>query len=39
MTTRLRDRRTHVVLTSRMVPVNSIQTRLLQAWTNPTNHT
>ena len=36
LTTRRRDRRTHVVLTSRMIPVNSIQTRLLQAWTNPT---
>ena len=36
LTTRIRDRRTHVVLTSRLIPVNSIETRLLQAWTNPT---
>ncbi len=31
---RTRDDRTHVVLTSRMVPVNSIEARLLRAWTN-----
>jgi len=36
MTTRLRDQRTHVVLTSRLIPVNSIEARLLRAWTNPT---
>ena len=36
LTTRIRDRRTHVVLTSRLMPVNSIETRLLRAWTNPT---
>jgi CubicO group peptidase (beta-lactamase class C family) len=35
VTTRIRDQRTHVVLTSRMIPVNSIETRLLKAWTNP----
>ena len=35
MTTRIRDQRTHVVLTTRLIPVNSIETRLLQAWTNP----
>ncbi len=35
VTTRIRDQRTHVVLTSRLVPVNSIETRLLRAWTNP----
>jgi hypothetical protein len=35
VTTRIRDHRTHVVLTSRMIPVNSIETRLLRAWTNP----
>jgi CubicO group peptidase (beta-lactamase class C family) len=35
VTTRLRDQRTHVVLTSRLIPVNSIETRLLRAWTNP----
>jgi CubicO group peptidase (beta-lactamase class C family) len=35
VTTRIRDQRTHVVLTSRMIPVNSIETRLLRAWTNP----
>jgi CubicO group peptidase (beta-lactamase class C family) len=34
VTTRTRDRRTHVVLTTRLIPVNSIETRLLQAWTN-----
>jgi CubicO group peptidase (beta-lactamase class C family) len=35
LTTRIRDQRTHVVLTTRMIPVNSIETRLLRAWTNP----
>jgi CubicO group peptidase (beta-lactamase class C family) len=35
VTSRLRDQRTHVVLTSRLVPVNSVETRLLRAWTNP----
>lgn len=34
LTTRIRDHRTHVVLTTRLIPVNSIETRLLQAWTN-----
>ena len=34
LTTRIRDQRTHVVLTSRLIPVNSIETRLIQAWTN-----
>lgn len=36
ITTRIRDQRTHVVLISRLIPVNSIENRLLQAWTNPT---
>ena len=36
VTSRVRDQRTHVVLTSRMIPVNSIEARLLRAWTNPT---
>jgi len=31
---RIRDHRTHVVLTSRMIPVNAIEARLLRAWTN-----
>ncbi len=35
VTTRIRDQRTHVLLTPRLVPVNSIETRLLRAWTNP----
>ena len=35
VTTRIRDQRTHVVLTSRLIPVNTIETRLLRAWTNP----
>jgi len=35
VTTRIRDQRTHVVLTPRLIPVNSIETRLLRAWTNP----
>jgi CubicO group peptidase (beta-lactamase class C family) len=35
VTTRIRDQRTHVVLTTRLIPVNSIETRLLSAWTNP----
>ena len=34
---RSRDHRTHVVLTSRLIPVNSIDAALLRAWTNPTN--
>jgi len=33
---RIRDNRTHVVLTSRLIPVNSIDSALLRAWTNPT---
>jgi CubicO group peptidase (beta-lactamase class C family) len=36
LTTRIRDQRTHVVLTSRLIPVNTIETGLLRAWTNPT---
>ena len=28
--------RTHVILSSRMIPVNSIDVQLLRAWTNPT---
>jgi CubicO group peptidase (beta-lactamase class C family) len=36
LTIRIRDGRTHVVLTSRMLPVNTIEARLLRAWTNPT---
>ena len=35
VTTRIRDLRTHVVLTSRLIPVSSIEARLLRAWTNP----
>ncbi|MGH3204014.1 MAG: serine hydrolase domain-containing protein [Streptosporangiaceae bacterium] len=35
VTTRIRDQRTHVVLTTRLIPVTSIETRLLHAWTNP----
>ena len=35
VTCRIRDQRTHVMLTSRLIPVNSIEARLLQAWTNP----
>jgi CubicO group peptidase (beta-lactamase class C family) len=35
VTCRIRDQRTHVVLTSRLIPVNSIEARLLRAWTNP----
>ena len=35
VTTRIRDQRTHVVLTSRMIPVTTIEARLLRAWTNP----
>jgi CubicO group peptidase (beta-lactamase class C family) len=35
LTTRIRDHRTHVVLTNRLIPVNSIETQLAQAWTNP----
>ena len=32
---RIRDNRTHLVLTSRLIPVNSIDTALRGAWTNP----
>jgi hypothetical protein len=35
LTCRIRDQRTHVVLTSRLIPVNSVEARLLRAWTNP----
>ncbi len=33
---RVRDGRTHVVLTSRTITVESIDNRLLRSWTNPT---
>jgi CubicO group peptidase (beta-lactamase class C family) len=33
---RIRDGRTHVVLTSRTITVESIDNRLLRSWTNPT---
>jgi CubicO group peptidase (beta-lactamase class C family) len=36
---RVRDRRTHVILTSRAITVESIDDRLLRIWTNPTNPT
>jgi CubicO group peptidase (beta-lactamase class C family) len=32
VTVRLRDQRTHVILTSRLIPINSIEARLLRAW-------
>ena len=35
---RVRDGRTHVVLTSRMITVESVDDRLLRAWTNPATH-
>jgi hypothetical protein len=35
VTIRIRDQRMHVLLTTRMIPVNSIESRLLRAWTNP----
>jgi CubicO group peptidase (beta-lactamase class C family) len=35
VTTRVRDQRTHVVLTSRLIPIHTIEARLLRAWTNP----
>ncbi len=35
VTSRIRDQRTHVVLTSRLIPINTIEARLLRAWTNP----
>jgi CubicO group peptidase (beta-lactamase class C family) len=31
---RIHDYRTHVILTSRMIPVNATEARLLRAWTN-----
>jgi hypothetical protein len=33
LTVRVRDNRTLVVLTSRMIPVNTIADRLLRSWT------
>jgi hypothetical protein len=33
---RIRDNRAHLVLTSRLIPVNSIDAALLRAWTNAT---
>ena len=35
---RIRDGRTHLVLTSRVITVESIDDRLLRSWTNPTPH-
>ena len=35
---RVRDRRTHVILTSRAITVESIDDRLLHIWTNPTTN-
>jgi len=35
LTIRIRDNRLHVVLTSRLIPINSIDVALLRAWTNP----
>jgi CubicO group peptidase (beta-lactamase class C family) len=34
---RVRDRRTHVILTSRAITVESLDDRLLRIWTNPSN--
>ena len=36
--TRVRDGRTHVVLTSRMITIESIDNQLLRVWTNPPTH-
>ena len=36
--TRVRDGRTHVVLTSRMITIESIDNQLLSSWTNPLTH-
>jgi CubicO group peptidase (beta-lactamase class C family) len=36
LTIRVRDQRTHVILTSRLIPVSSIDVQLRRAWTNPT---
>jgi CubicO group peptidase (beta-lactamase class C family) len=35
---RVRDRRTHVILTSRAITLESVDNRLLRSWTNPTTH-
>ncbi len=35
---RVRDGRTHVVLTSRMITIESIDNQLLSSWTNPPTH-
>jgi hypothetical protein len=39
VTSRISDQRTHVVLTSRLIPINTIEVRLLRAWTNPAQET
>ena len=36
LTIRIRDNRTHVILTSRFIPINTIDVALLHAWTDPT---
>jgi hypothetical protein len=35
---RLRDGRTHVVLTSRAITLDTVDGRLLSSWTNPATH-
>jgi len=35
---RIRDGRTHLVLTSRVITIESIDNQLLRVWTNPTTH-
>ncbi len=35
LSVRIRDNRTHLTVTNRVVPVNSIDDRMLRSWTNP----
>jgi CubicO group peptidase (beta-lactamase class C family) len=36
LSVRIRDNRTHLMVTSRLIPDDSIDDRMLRAWTNPT---
>ena len=38
LTIRLRDNRTHLIMASRLVLLDSVDDRLLRSWTNPSPH-
>jgi hypothetical protein len=38
LTVRLRDNRTHLIMASRLVLLDSVDDRLLRSWTNPSPH-